>query len=81
MKNKLVLYYTPPETQKGKDYGSPVRIRPETYRKLREVCVKCRMTTIDTIDVMLGFAMDNLELKPVPLYDLGFKEETDDTAN
>lgn len=75
--NKLVLYYTPKALPKGNNYGSAIRIRPETYKKVREICVKCRMTTIDTIDAMLTFAMDNLELKTVALYDLGFKEETD----
>lgn len=78
---QLVMYYDRPQRIDQKKYGFAVRIHPETYERVRKVCDACRMTNAKVLDVLIGYALDNLQLKQRPVYDIAFKNAGGEEAD
>lgn len=55
--------------------GTVVRLRPATYKKLKELSYQTRLSMSDLAQQLIAYALRHSTVRPMPLYYIEFDEE------
>jgi hypothetical protein len=78
MKQQPLVFQAPPPPNNGKS-SQVVRLDAAVLREVTEIAQKCRLSISHVTTECVRYALQNVSVREVPLYDMFFPDDPSDT--